>query len=165
MAACNEEGEDANLFDTVRAVAMELCPRLGICIPVGKDSLSMRTVWQDSRGEAHRQVAPLSLCVSAFAPVRDVRRTVTADLKRVTASTLLLIDLGHGRNRCGASALAQVYNRVGNSVRTSSLRGAGVLSRFCRISWSAITAACHDRSTEASGRPGRDSWRAVGALL
>ncbi len=114
MAACSEEGEDANLFDTVRAVGVELCPRLGLCIPVGKDSLSMRTVWQSADGQAHRQVAPLSLCVSAFAPVRDVRKTVTAELKPVTASTLLLVDLGRGRNRLGgASALAQVYNQVG----------------------------------------------------
>ena len=114
MAACAEEGEDANLFDTVRSVGVDLCPRLGLCIPVGKDSLSMRTVWQSADGRPHRQVAPLSLCVTAFAPVADVRKTVTANLKRVTASTLLLIDLGRGKNRLGgASALAQVYNQIG----------------------------------------------------
>ncbi|MBN2449039.1 MAG: phosphoribosylformylglycinamidine synthase, partial [Lentisphaeria bacterium] len=114
MAACNEEGEDAALFETVRAVALDLCPRLGICIPVGKDSLSMRTVWSGPDGRDRRQVAPLSLCVSAFAPVRDVRRTVTPDLKAATASTLVLVDLGHGRNRLGgASALAHVTKQVG----------------------------------------------------
>jgi phosphoribosylformylglycinamidine synthase len=114
MAACNEEGEDANLFDTVASVGLDFCPRLGVCIPVGKDSLSMRSVWEDSRGESHRQVAPLSLCVTAFAPVRDVAKTVTADLKRIPASALLLIDLGAGKNRLGgASALAQAYNQVG----------------------------------------------------
>jgi len=114
MCACGEGGEDARLFDTVRAVGMEFCPRVGVSIPVGKDSLSMRTVWQDSQGASHRQVAPLSLIVSAFAPVRDVRKTLTPDLKP-GASELLLIDLGKGRNRLGASALAQVYNQSGET--------------------------------------------------
>ncbi len=114
MCACGEAGEDARLFDTVAAVGLEFCPKVGVSIPVGKDSLSMRTVWQDSHGASHRQVAPLSLIVSAFAPVRDVRKTLTPDLKP-GASTLLLIDLGKGRNRLGASALAQVYNQVGDT--------------------------------------------------
>jgi phosphoribosylformylglycinamidine synthase len=114
MAACNEDGEDANLYDTVETVGMDFCPQLGVCIPVGKDSLSMRSVWEDSEGNAHRQVAPLSLCVSSFAPVLDIRKTVTADLKRVNDSTLLLIDLGAGKNRMGgAPAVAQVFNQVG----------------------------------------------------
>jgi len=114
MAACAEKGEDANLFDTVRAVGMELCPALSVAIPVGKDSLSMRTLWQTSKGAQERQIAPLSLVVSAFAPVGDVRRTVTPDLKRVEDSSLILLDLGRGKNRLGgASALAQVYNQVG----------------------------------------------------
>ncbi len=114
MCACGEAGEDAKLFDTVSAVGLEFCPKVGVSIPVGKDSLSMRTVWQDSQGASHRQVAPLSLIVSAFAPVKDVRKTLTPDLKP-GASTLLLIDLGQGRNRLGASALAQVFNQVGDS--------------------------------------------------
>jgi phosphoribosylformylglycinamidine synthase len=114
MCACGEAGEDAKLFDTVSAVGMDFCPKVGVSIPVGKDSLSMRTVWQDSQGASHRQVAPLSLIVSAFAPVKDVRKTLTPDLKP-GASTLLLIDLGKGRNRLGASALAQVYNQVGDT--------------------------------------------------
>jgi phosphoribosylformylglycinamidine synthase len=114
MCACGEPGEDAKLFDTVRAVGLEFCPQLGVSIPVGKDSLSMRTVWQDSHGASHRQVAPLSLIVSAFAPVRDVRKTLTPDLKP-GSSELLLVDLGKGRNRLGASALAQVYNQVGET--------------------------------------------------
>jgi phosphoribosylformylglycinamidine synthase len=113
MCACGEEGEDAALFDTVRAVGIDLCPQLGISIPVGKDSLSMRTTWVDSRGQNIRQVAPLSLIVTAFAPVSDVRKTVTAELKPVLDSSLLLIDLGRGQNRLGGSALAQVYNQVG----------------------------------------------------
>lgn len=114
MCACGEPGEDAKLFDTVRAVGLEFCPAVGVSIPVGKDSLSMRTVWQDAQGASHRQVAPLSLIVSAFAPVRDVRKTVTPDLKPGD-STLLLLDLGKGRNRLGASALAQVYNQLGDA--------------------------------------------------
>jgi phosphoribosylformylglycinamidine synthase len=112
MCACGEPGEDAQLFDTVRAVAMELCPQIGVSIPVGKDSMSMRTVWKDGDRD-ERQTAPLSLIVSAFAPVNDVRKTVTPDLKP-EQSALILIDLGAGRNRLGASALAQVYNQVGD---------------------------------------------------
>ena len=114
MCACGETGEDAKLFDTVAAVGLTFCPAVGVSIPVGKDSLSMRTVWQDSEGKAHRQVAPQSLIVSAFAPVKDVRKTLTPDLKP-GASSLLLIDLGKRRNRLGASALAQVYNQVGDT--------------------------------------------------
>lgn len=113
MCACGEEGEDANLYDTVRAAGMEFCPAIGVAIPVGKDSLSMRTVWQTSAGRHEKMVAPLSLVVSSFAPVRDVRKTVTPDLKRVPSSSLVLVDLGRGRNRLGCSALAQVCNQVG----------------------------------------------------
>jgi phosphoribosylformylglycinamidine synthase len=116
MAACGEDGEDAMLFDTVRAVGEELCPALGIAIPVGKDSLSMRTTWRD--GENDRSVvAPLSLIVSAFAPVEDIRATLTPRLHADKGSTrLLLIDLGFGRNRLGGSALTQVYGCIGREV-------------------------------------------------
>lgn len=113
MAACGERGEDAALFDTVRAVGEELCPALGIAIPVGKDSLSMRTRWDAPDGE-RAVIAPVSLIVSAFAPVEDVRRTLTPQLRlEHGASVLLLVDLGAGRNRLGGSALAQVYGRTG----------------------------------------------------
>jgi phosphoribosylformylglycinamidine synthase len=113
MAACGEHGEDAALFDTVRAIGEELCPALGIAIPVGKDSLSMRTRWESPDG-AQAVIAPLSLIVSAFAPVEDVRRTLTPQLRAVEEDTaLLLVDLGAGRNRLGGSALAQVYGRTG----------------------------------------------------
>jgi hypothetical protein len=116
MAAAGHPGEDARLFDTVRAVGMELCPALGIAIPVGKDSLSMKTVWEE-RGERKSVVAPLSLIVSAFAPVLDVRRTLTPQLRIDFGDTdLILIDLGRGKNRLGGSALAQVYNRWGDTV-------------------------------------------------
>ncbi|PWV63333.1 phosphoribosylformylglycinamidine synthase [Plasticicumulans acidivorans] len=116
MAAAGHGGEDAALFDTVRAVGMELCPALGIAIPVGKDSLSMKTVWQQD-GEQRRVVAPLSLIVSAFAPVSEVRATLTPQLRSDCGDTdLILIDLGGGRNRLGGSALAQVYGQIGQEV-------------------------------------------------
>ncbi|MBM4396530.1 MAG: phosphoribosylformylglycinamidine synthase [Deltaproteobacteria bacterium] len=114
MCACGEPGEDARLFDTVAAVALDLCPRLGVSIPVGKDSLSMRTVWDDpATGEPLRQTAPLGLIVSAFATVPDVRRAVTPDLAP-GPSSLVLVDLGAGRDRLGGSALAQVFNQAGD---------------------------------------------------
>jgi phosphoribosylformylglycinamidine synthase len=110
MAAAGFPGEDALLYDTVRAVAMELCPALGISIPVGKDSLSMRTAW-----EGKEVVAPLSLCVSAFAPVEDARRTLTPRLRTDAGETeLVLVDLGAGKNRLGGSILAQVYSQLGS---------------------------------------------------
>jgi phosphoribosylformylglycinamidine synthase len=113
MAACGEAGEDAALYDTVRAVGKELCPQLGIAIPVGKDSLSMKTAWSEG-GVEKRVVAPVSLIVSAFAPVKDVRRTLTPALQLDERPTSLwLIDLAYGRNRLGASALAQVYAELG----------------------------------------------------
>ena len=116
MCACGEEGEDAALYDTVQTVGMEFCPELGVSIPVGKDSLSMRAVWEDSQGAAHKIVAPLSLVVSAFAPVGDIRRAITADLKKEPDTRLLLIDLGRGQNRLGGSCLAQAHNQLGNEI-------------------------------------------------
>jgi phosphoribosylformylglycinamidine synthase len=115
MAAAGHAGEDARLFDTVRAVGIELCPELGVTIPVGKDSLSMQTRWQE--GDSDRSVtAPLSLIISAFAPVADVRRTVTPDIKPgAQKSYLLLLDLGDRQNRIGASALTQVYAQIGTN--------------------------------------------------
>src|SRR5665647_1546431 len=108
MAAAGHHGEDAALFDTVRAVGMELCPQLGISIPVGKDSMSMKTVWQDGT-EKKSVTAPLSLIVTAFAPTTDARETLTPQLAPFLDTTLLLIDLGQGKKRMGGSALAQVY--------------------------------------------------------
>ena len=114
MAACGEPGEDAALYDTVQAVGMELCPALGISVPVGKDSLSMRTRWHD--GEAARQVtAPVSLVVSAFASLDDVRGTLTPQLQPGD-TTLILIDLGQGRNRMAGSMLAQTLDQFGDAV-------------------------------------------------
>ena len=115
MCACGEAGEDARLFDTVEAVGMEFCPELGVSIPVGKDSLSMRTVWEDFAGHSHSNVAPLSLVISAFAPVQDARRVLTPDLVPDPTSRLLLVDLGNGCNRLGGSILAQAYNQIGDT--------------------------------------------------
>jgi phosphoribosylformylglycinamidine synthase len=116
MAACGQPGQDAALFDTVKAVGMELCPALGISIPVGKDSLSMRTTWSDE-GEAKSVISPVSLIVSSFAPVFDVRRALTPQLRTDVGDTaLILIDLGRGKNRMGASSLAQVTQQLGDSV-------------------------------------------------
>ena len=112
MAACGEPGEDADLYATVRAVGTELCTTLGITIPVGKDSLSMRTAWSDAGGE-HAVLAPISLIISAFAPVADARRTLTPELDLSQPSRLWLIDLGGGRNRLGGSCWAQVWEQPG----------------------------------------------------
>ncbi|MCC7437872.1 MAG: phosphoribosylformylglycinamidine synthase [Armatimonadetes bacterium] len=115
MAPAGYPGEDAALYDTVRAVGMELCPALGITIPVGKDSMSMRTVWQGENGEPQSVTAPVSLIISAFAPVTDVRHTLTPQLRTEKGETILmLIDLGNGRNRLGGSILAQAYDALGN---------------------------------------------------
>ncbi len=116
MAACGQPGQDAALFDTVKAVGMELCPALGISIPVGKDSLSMRTTWQDE-GQDKSVIAPVSLIVSSFAPVSDVRLSLTPQLQTDEGDTaLILIDLGRGKNRMGGSVLAQVMQQIGNEV-------------------------------------------------
>ena len=113
MAAASFPHQDAALFDAVQAVGMELCPALGISIPVGKDSLSMQTVWNDGERE-QKTIAPVSLIVTAFARVGDVRRALTPQLRLDKGETeLWLIDLGAGRNRLGGSALMQVFNRTG----------------------------------------------------
>lgn len=120
MAACGEAGEDAALYDTVKAVGMELCPALGVSIPVGKDSLSMRTKWTD-QGQSKQVTAPVSLIVTAFASVDDVRPTLTPQLittehGQPLDTSLILIDLGEGKKRMAGSMLAQVLNQFGNDV-------------------------------------------------
>ncbi|MEY5098823.1 MAG: Phosphoribosylformylglycinamidine synthase [Pseudomonadota bacterium] len=116
MAACGEPGEDAALYETVKAVGMELCPALGISIPVGKDSLSMRTQWQ-ADGQTQKVTSPVSLIVSAFATLPDVRSTLTPQLDaQEDDTTLVLVDLGLGQNRMGGSILAQVLNQPGGAV-------------------------------------------------
>ncbi len=148
MAAGGEPGEDAALYDTVAAVAAELCPRLGVAIPVGKDSLSMRSVWQQD-GQERAVTSPLSLIVSAFAPVGDVRYGVTPQLRRDGGdSELWLLDLGAGANRLGMSALAQVYSRLGE--RPADLDDPEALARLFTLIQDLLAAgsllAYHDRS-------------------
>ena len=117
MAACGEPGEDAALYDTVKAVGLELCPALGIGVPVGKDSLSMRTRWQDEGGQARQVLAPVSLIVSAFASTDDVRGTLTPQLRTDAGdTTLILVDLGGAKNRLGGSILSQVLGGYGPQV-------------------------------------------------
>jgi phosphoribosylformylglycinamidine synthase len=148
MAACGEPGEDAALFDTVRAVGLELCPALGVGIPVGKDSLSMRTRWTDAAsGEARQVVAPVSLVVTAFAALDDVRGTLTPQLQPVD-STLLLVDLGRGRARLGGSMLAQVLGGFGGAVpdldEPSMLKG--LTAALAELRGGDALLAYHDRS-------------------
>jgi phosphoribosylformylglycinamidine synthase len=148
MAACGSPGEDAALFDTVKAIGMELCPALGISIPVGKDSLSMRTKWQDATGAAKEVVSPVSLIISAFAPVEDVRRHLTPQLQRGADTVLIAIDLGRGRNRLGGSILAQVTQQVGDTV--PDVDDAEDLKRFFsaiqQLNGDGKLLAYHDRS-------------------
>jgi phosphoribosylformylglycinamidine synthase len=115
MAACGEPGEDAALYATVKAVGLELCPALGISIPVGKDSLSMRTQWKDDE-QAKKVTSPVSLIVTAFATLADVRGTLTPQLHATDDTTLVLIDLGRGQNRMGGSILAQTLGQLGDAV-------------------------------------------------
>ena len=117
MAACGEPGEDAALYATVHAVGMELCPALGISIPVGKDSLSMRTQWADAHDGKKKVTSPVSLIVTAFATLGDVRGTLTPQLNATEPdTTLVLVDLGRGQNRMGGSILAQTLNQTGDAV-------------------------------------------------
>jgi len=164
MAACGEPGEDADLYAAVQAVGEEFCPALGITIPVGKDSLSMKTSWQDPpppndvQGDAQggelgsgsrKMVAPLSLIISAFAPVSDVRRTLTPQLRTDRGDTrLLLIDLGAGRDRLGGSCVAQVYNQLGEAA--PDCEDPQLLGRFfaaiVELRGQGLVLAYHDRS-------------------
>jgi phosphoribosylformylglycinamidine synthase len=141
MAAAGQPGEDAALFDAVRAVALDLCPALGVSIPVGKDSLSMRTAWSD-----REVVSPVSLIVSAFAPLTDARATLTPQLRTDCGETeLVLVDLGRGRNRLGGSILAQVYSQIGDEVPDAE---AALLKAFFAAvrELRGLVLAYHDRS-------------------
>ncbi len=148
MAAAGHAGEDAALYDTVEAVGKELCPELGIAIPVGKDSLSMKTVWQQGNQE-RAMTSPLSLIISAFAPVNDVRDTLTPQLRTAFGQTdLIFIDLGNGKNRLGGSALCQVYNQMGDV--PPDLDDPAQIKRFFdaiqALNKDGLISAYHDRS-------------------
>ena len=146
MAACGNEGEDEKLYRTVEAVS-KACQALDLSIPVGKDSLSMKTVWQDGE-EKKSVVSPLSLIISAFAPVQDVRKTVTPELKNVEDSVLLLVDLGNGKARMGGSAFGQVYNNMTGDA--PDLDDTGRLKAFYNVIQQLVAEdkllAYHDRS-------------------
>jgi phosphoribosylformylglycinamidine synthase len=147
MAAPAIPGDGADLYSAVQAVGMELCPALGITIPVGKDSMSMSTVWKEQEN-SKRVTAPISLIISAFSPVSDIRRTLTPQLAQSEDTALLLIDLGRGKNRLGGSILAQVVSQMGET--TPDVDSAADLKNF----WNAIQQlgreqkllAYHDRS-------------------
>ncbi|WP_308075405.1 phosphoribosylformylglycinamidine synthase [Neisseria polysaccharea] len=146
MAACGNEGEDEKLYRTVEAVS-KACQALDLSIPVGKDSLSMKTVWQDGE-EKKSVVSPLSLIISAFAPVQDVRKTVTPELKNVGDSVLLFVDLGFGKARMGGSAFGQVYNNMTGDA--PDLDDTGRLKAFYNVIQQLVAEdkllAYHDRS-------------------
>ncbi|STZ76060.1 phosphoribosylformylglycinamidine synthase [Bergeriella denitrificans] len=146
MAACGNAGEDEKLYCTVEATS-KICQALDLSIPVGKDSLSMKTVWQDG-AEQKSVVSPLSLIISAFAPVQDVRKTVTPELKNVADSVLLFVDLGFGKARMGGSALGQVYNNL--TGEAPDVDDAGRLKAFYDVIQHLIAEdkllAYHDRS-------------------
>lgn len=147
MAAAGHPGEDAGLYAAVKAVGEELCPELELTIPVGKDSMSMKTRWQQD-GSEHSVTAPLSLIISAFAKVDDVRATVTPQLKDDPTSLLILVDLGQGRNRLGGSALAQVYRQLGDEA--PDVDDSTLLNGFYNVIQSLVAdrklLAYHDRS-------------------
>jgi phosphoribosylformylglycinamidine synthase len=147
MAAAGEDGEDAALYDTVEAVAMQLCPALGISVPVGKDSMSMRTRWTDpGSGEPRQVISPVSLVVSAFAALPDVRGTLTPQLEQDSA--LLLIDLGGGANRLGGSMLAQVSGVFGGAVPDldAPSRLVALARAVSELRSRGLVTAYHDRS-------------------
>lgn len=154
MCAAGHPGEDEKLFRTVEALGMDLCPQLGIAIPVGKDSMSMRTTWQvenpsDNNASNDKSVtAPMSVIISAFAPVLDVRQTLTPQLNRQVDSKLLLVDLGAGQQRLGGSILAQVYSQLGEQAadvdRPKLLSAFFNTIQFCLANSELL--AYHDRS-------------------
>ena len=147
MCASGFEGEDAKMYEAVKAVGMELCPALGLTIPVGKDSMSMKSSWQDNE-EDKSVTAPLSLIITAFSKIPDARKQITPLLQTETDSELLLIDLSFGKNRMGGSCLAQVYNQVGKT--TPDLDNAKLFGNFFatinELNQAGLIDAYHDRS-------------------
>lgn len=146
MAAAGFGNEDQKLFDTVKAIGEDFCPSLGITIPVGKDSLSMRTTWQEKE-EQKSVTSPVSLIITAFAPVTDITRVLTPQLVRGTDSRLIYIDLGEGRGRMGGSALAQAYNQVGDETPDANPK---ILKKFFatiqKLNQDGQLLAYHDRA-------------------
>ena len=147
MCAAGHKGEDSKLYETVKAVGMELCPELGITIPVGKDSMSMRTAWEQN-GEQKAVTAPLSLVITAFAPVLDVRKTVTPEISAFDKNLLVFVDLAAGKQRLGGSILAQTCNQMG--VDAPDVVSSELLKAFFNAQQTCLEAglikAYHDRS-------------------
>jgi len=147
MCAAGHPGEDEKLYRTVAAVGLDICPALGLTIPVGKDSMSMRTNWQDN-GEDKTVTSPMSVVISAFTPVLDVRKTVTPQLQPGSANHMLFVDLGAGKQRVGASIFAQVYNQIGDTA--PDVDNADSLKQFFAATQACLEAelllAYHDRS-------------------
>ncbi|KAI9298284.1 phosphoribosylformylglycinamidine synthase [Neoconidiobolus thromboides FSU 785] len=161
MSSASTPGEGYALYEAVQAIGMELCPALGITIPVGKDSMSMKTTWSDEDGKTKSVISPLSLIITAFAFVNDVKKTLTPDLKTYhhksgSGSTLLLLDIAKGNKRLGGSALAQVYNEVGTGC--PDLEDHNILASFFKAiqqarkepsssnTYDSLVLAYHDRS-------------------
>ncbi|VAW91631.1 Phosphoribosylformylglycinamidine synthase, synthetase subunit / Phosphoribosylformylglycinamidine synthase, glutamine amidotransferase subunit [hydrothermal vent metagenome] len=148
MSAAGHPGEDSGLYDAVKTVGMELCPELKITIPVGKDSMSMKTVWQDN-AESKSVISPMSLIITAFSRVKDLRKTLTPELQSDKgASSLILIDLGNGKNRLGASCLAQVYKQIGDTPADldSALLLKSYFDAIQKLNNNNLLLAYHDRS-------------------
>ncbi|NND00724.1 MAG: phosphoribosylformylglycinamidine synthase [Gammaproteobacteria bacterium] len=149
MAAAGHPGDDAALYQTVKAVGLEVCPQLGIAIPVGKDSMSMKSAWRSPDGEERSVTAPVSCIISAFAPVDDTAITLTPELARpLNSSRLILVDLSAGQQRLGCSALAQVFNQVGT--QTPDMDDTDLLKRGFQavqvMLKQGLISAYHDRS-------------------
>ena len=147
MCASGHPGEDAKLFEAVKSIGMELCPQLGLTIPVGKDSMSMKSSWRE--GDKEKSVtAPLSLIISAFSRTPDARLQITPLLSINLNSELFLIDLGLGKNRMGGSSLAQVFNQIGNE--TPDLDDPALFAKFFSVintlNKEGLVNAFHDRS-------------------
>lgn len=148
MAAAGHTGDDAALYETVKAVGMELCPELGIAIPVGKDSMSMKSVWQDEQGDSRSVTSPVSCVITAFAPVDNIDLTLTPVLNAEVDSSLMLLDLSGGKQRLACSILAQVYNQVGTQtpdVDNSLILKNGFLA-VQKLLGQGLLCAYHDRS-------------------
>lgn len=147
MCASGFSGEDAKLYEAVKAVGVDLCPKLGLTIPVGKDSMSMKTSWQENN-ENKSVVSPLSLIISAFCKIEDARKQITPLLDKTQDSELFLIDLGYNKNRLGGSCLAQVYNKIGN--QAPDLEDAKTFAKFFQtineLNYQGLISAYHDRS-------------------
>ncbi|KAJ3284942.1 hypothetical protein HK104_009699 [Borealophlyctis nickersoniae] len=151
MSAAAHAGEGSALYEAVKAVGLDLCPKLGITIPVGKDSMSMKTKWKDAAGQEKEVTAPLSLIITAYGPVSDVRKTLTPELRTDAGeTTLLLIDLGCGKQRMGGSCLAQAYNQIGNEAPdvtdVEAIKAFWSSIQAARSDGNGLVLAYHDRS-------------------